>query len=249
MTELIYKGKPFSFNQDSEGFVNLTKLWEYEGRPAHRDPRQWARKEGRKFIEFIAKKESVPIGHILVTSMGRNGYTKAHWQVAVGYAKYLNPELHALVNQIFRERVEEYYDPELAFYRGRQRAVEAYKRQGWSDRDIAERLDQIQTRNNFTDTLKAHGVTENGYGQCTNAVYEGLFSRNTEQMKKALDLPRTANLRENLGRVERGAIQFAEILATDRIEKDDAQGNFQCAQRCGWEAQKVAKLLKDRNAA
>src|SRR5215203_3609283 len=108
MTDSIeYKGTPVHLAPDAQGFVNLTFLWNAEGRPENRDPRQWARKSGEDFIAHMALKLNVPIGHIIQTARGRRGFTKGHWQIALAYAKYLSPQLHELVNEVFKERVEE----------------------------------------------------------------------------------------------------------------------------------------------
>jgi len=247
---LEYKGVSVNLETDAQGFVNLTLLWNAEGRPENRDPRNWARgKAGSRFIEHIAKKLNVSKNHILQTARGKGGFSKAHWQVALAYAKYLSPQLHELVNEVFKERVEEETNPELAYYRGRERAVRGYRRRGWSDREIAERLDQIQERHRFTSTLKQHGVEGTGYAICTNGIYEPLLGGNARAIKAQLALKKNDRLRDNLPRVERGAITFAEVLASDSIDRDDARGTTDCYVHCYTEAQSVATLLKKRRRA
>ena len=74
--------------------------------------------------------------------------------------------------KLVRERREEESNPELAYTRGRQRAISTWKKRGFSDEDIAERLKGIEARHHFTDTLKAHGVTEpRQYAAITNEIY------------------------------------------------------------------------------
>ncbi|HEV7374956.1 MAG TPA: hypothetical protein VGN95_09585, partial [Pyrinomonadaceae bacterium] len=193
-----------------------------------------------------AEKQKVTKNHLLQIAPGKSGFTRAHWQIALAYAKYLSPQLHELVNEVFKERVEEEVSPELAYYRGRERAVRGYRRRGWSDEQIAERLDQIQERHKFTGTLKAHGVEGNGYAICTNGIYEPILGGNAEAKKAQLALKKNDRLRDHLPRVERAAIQFAETLASDTIEKDEAHGTPACYVRCSEEAKSVATLLRLR---
>ena len=53
-------------------------------------------------------------------------------------------------------RVDQMIDPELTF----QMAVEDYRRQGYSDKWIENRLKSIRTRNELTNEWKRSGVTE-----------------------------------------------------------------------------------------
>lgn len=242
-----YKGTLLRLEPDAHGFVNLTLLWNAEGRPENRDPKYWLRsKTAQRFIEHLAEKRKVTKNHLLNIAPGKSGFTKAHWQIALAYAKYLSPQLHELVNEVFKERVEEELNPELAYYRGRERAVRGYRRRGWSDEEIAERLDEIQERHKFTATLKQHGVEGNGYGICTNGIYEPILGKNAEAKKAQLALKKHERLRDHLPRVERAAIKFAETLASDSIEKEKAHGTSECYVRCSVEARSVARLLELR---
>ena len=44
--------------------------------------------------------------------MGRYGSTYAHWQIALAYAKYLDPELHIWCNEVVVDRFELMADPD-----------------------------------------------------------------------------------------------------------------------------------------
>lgn len=58
--------------------------------------------------------------------------------------------------EIGQQRIDQMIDPELTF----QMAVEDYRRQGYSDKWIENRLKSIRTRNELTDEWKRSGVTE-----------------------------------------------------------------------------------------
>lgn len=67
---------------------------------------------------------------LIKRTRGRSGGTYAHWQIAMAYSKYLSPELHHIVNAVFRERVQETIDPALGLIRSRKRAVRSWKAMG-----------------------------------------------------------------------------------------------------------------------
>ena len=58
--------------------------------------------------------------------------------------------------EVGRERIEETIDPELAF----DRAKETYRRKGYSDDWINQRMMAIRTRNTLTDEWKKRGVED-----------------------------------------------------------------------------------------
>jgi len=80
---------------------------------------------------------------VIQTRRGKGGGTWAHRRIALAYGAYLNPDLHALILKWAEERMEEEANPDLAYQRGRERAVEGYKRRGWSEERINQRLQGI----------------------------------------------------------------------------------------------------------
>lgn len=94
--------------------MSMTDLWKASGKDTVYKPIQWMRKSGNDFIDAVSKNLKVPVEHLLETSKGRTGGTFAHWQIALAYAKYLSPELHMHVNEVYKERLEETANPELS---------------------------------------------------------------------------------------------------------------------------------------
>jgi len=235
---------------DAQGFISLNDMWIAAGCPdGKQDPRQWTRKPrkiesgssgnisenggpGYEFINFIAQKHNVAADHICKPQRGKFGGTWAHWQVALAYAKYLSPEFHAWANQVIKDRIEEDHNPELGIERSRERAIENWRKQGKDDNYIVARIKGIDARNHFTDTLKNHNVSGFGYGNCTNNIYQPILGGKAGDIRKQRGLPEKANVRDNMSTVELGGVMFAEILAADKIKRENRQGNNSCSSAC-----------------
>lgn len=138
-------------------------------------------------------------------------------------------EFRGWAAKIVRERREEESSPELAYARGRQRAIAAWKKQGYSDQDVAERLKTIEARHQFTDTLKAHGVLKPvEFAIITNEIYLALHDATASELKERKGLSKTDNLRDHCSRVENAAHYLAEILASEDIRTNDLNGFDPC---------------------
>jgi hypothetical protein len=154
-------------------------------------------------------------------------------------------EFRGWAARIVRERREEENNPELALTRGRQRAINSWRKQGLSDSHIEERLEGIQKRLTFTDHLRNHGVTGFGYAQCTNAIYLGLFEATTVDLKKQKGISKTQNLRDFLDVDEVREIGISEDLAALRIKKKNVMGNNECAKVSFESAQSVRNFVNN----
>ena len=219
------------------------------------DPRRWSEKsrnivsgtsgktslverDGRQFIDSVAKNLNVAANDIYKTKRGKGGGTYAHWQIALAYAKYLSHELHMRVNETYMraqsgdvtlaaEIAEKQKDP---------------KKTEW----LAQRTKAIHARNVLTDTLSRHGVkTGVEIATCTNTVYRHLFHASAKELKEKRGLPEKANLRDNMSRIELAATEFAELLASERIETRNASGIKDCNKHCGQAARIVANAVSD----
>ncbi|HEY9827362.1 MAG TPA: KilA-N domain-containing protein [Stenomitos sp.] len=219
---------------DVQGFISLNDMWVAAGLPeGKRDPRRWKDEAGKEFIEFVANNLNVRVADIYKTQRGKHGGgTWAHWQIALAYAKYLSPEFHAWANQAIKDRIEEDHNPELGIERSRERAIENWRKQGKDNDYIAARIKGIDARNSFTGTLKNHNVSGFGYANCTDNIYIPILGGKAVDIRKQKDLPKKANVRDNMSTVELGGVMFAEILAADKIKRENRQGNNSCASAC-----------------
>ena len=120
-------------------------------------------------------------------------------------------------------------------------AVGKYLRQGRSQEWIETRLKGVITRRQFTDVLKAHGVTGAGYALCTDALNKGITGKSAKQLKAEL---RCANPRDAMDIVTVKALEFGEILSQHGIASTGANGNAQCKQVCDDAARRVRRVFE-----
>lgn len=154
-------------------------------------------------------------------------------------------EFRKFAATLVRERREEESNPELAYNRGRQRAVKAWKKQGFSDKEIFERLRAIEDRCGFTDVLKAHGVTEGThFGEITNAIYLELFGAKAPELKEQRGLTKKQRLRDSFSRVEVAANNLVEVMSSVGIEEKNLQGLHQCKTEAKENAKKVKRIFE-----
>lgn len=212
--------------KNDNGMVSLTDLWKQAGSPKNKRPIDWQEKESTKeFIDALSLTFSSAKKALLKTKRGNGAGTYAHKSLALAYAKYLDPKLHALVNEVFFERVEEEKNPDLIV----DRAINTYSKKGLSPEWISKRLTGKGIRNEFTSTLKKHGVVGDGYQRCTNAMYIELYGSDANGVREKKGIPQKANIRENMSLLELQAISFTEALAKEDIEKNRKYGNEECA--------------------
>lgn len=219
---------------------SLTDLWKLAGSDNSKRPIDWQKKESTKeLIEAMQVMFSSGKIPLLKTKRGKGAGTYAHKSIALSYAKYLDPKLHILVNEVFFERIEEEKNPDLAIERG----MRNYEKRGMSPQWITKRLHAKGIRNEFTSTLKKHGVMGDGYRRCTNAMYIALYGKDATGIREKLNLPKDGNIRERMSTVELAAISLAESLATDDIERNRRYGNEECAVTSNNAARQVANSV------
>jgi len=243
LTVNIADGIVLNFRK-SDDLISLTDIWKASGKNKNHQPYEWIRKEGSAFIDYITNTASQSV---LKTVKGKQGGTYAHWQIAVAYAKYLSSELHAAVNQAFKERLEEEQDPNLAISRGVERAVKAYQRMGRDEKWISKRLYIKDGRIYFSSILSERDCDGRGIGMITNTQYQELFGAKAPELKERKGLQKNDNLRDHMSRLELAKIGLAEEMAIDRIEKDNAMGQWSCNKRAKAAAKSVRKAVDDFN--
>ena len=142
--------------------------------------------------------------------------------------------------QVGAERIHQMQDPEL----GIQQSLQDYKRLGYSDIWINQRLKSIEIRKDLTDQWKAHGVEDGtGYATLTDIIYNtwaGLTAREYKHLKGL----KQENLRDNMTNEELVMNMLAE-LTTSNITKEEHPETMSEHARVAERGGSVAKVAKE----
>lgn len=96
--------------------------------------------------------------------------------------------------QIAKERLDQLQDPELSI----EQAMADYKRLGYSDNWINQRLKSIEIRKDLTDEWKRHGLQEGvQFATLTDIIYKTWADKTAKEYKKFKGLKKE-NLRDNM---------------------------------------------------
>lgn len=230
MSNNILRHNGFELDFSEGKMISLTQLWKMMGSPSNQDVAQWKRlPETEKLVVQIAKEYNMGKSHVMKSKRGKGGETFAHYKLAIEYAGYLSVELRSLFLGWIKDRIEEESNPELAVKRGQDRAIAQWRKQGKSEEWIDTRLKGIGNRHTFTDSLQEHGVTKSfEFAGCTNAIYEPILGGTAKDIKTQRNLPAKQSLRDGMTRAELAAVQLAEIIASERMDKESSHGFDQC---------------------
>ena len=240
----VHNGISVELDQD---FINLTKLWEMAGRPESQTPTKWRLLPGTDTLlaQILAEKgtnKNVGLSDVFKVTRGRNGKTLAHWKLALDYAGYLSPALKSQFYDWVKERIEEESNPELAYKRGRQRAVKGWQKQGHDQEWIQQRIEGLESRIQFTDTLKEHGIkAPHEYAICTNEIYKPLLGGTAKEVKQQRGITK---IRDGLSRVELMAVGLAEALASEKMDSHDARSFNECRHICSDSSKRVNRVFE-----
>jgi hypothetical protein len=227
--------------------ISLNDLWKAAGEPANKDPRQWSRlPQTEEFLIEVASKLNVGKSHIIKTKRGKGGGTWGHWQIALEYARYLSPELAIWTNQVVKERLEEERSPELAYSRGRERAIKGWQKQGKSEQWIAVRLKSIDATKQNVKVLGCHGHDSMVFPMCADATNVAIIGMKAKEFKAVNNLPASARTRDHLSEIQLLEIALTNAVSTQRIEEQDIYGNEKCACVHSVVGQRVANAVNMR---
>ena len=91
------------------------------------------------------------------------------------------------------------------------RAVNYYRKRGYSDKWIEERLKGILSRNKLTDIWKESGITKDyEYGILTNEIYQEIFGMKASEYKVYKNI-RKESLRDNMTDIEVALTNLGEV--------------------------------------
>jgi hypothetical protein len=158
---------------------SLTDLWRAAGSPEHREPWNWARFEGKRYLETLAAtlhvtwspenlcdtqvfapadhvspEETVGDTHLFETRRGRGGGTWGHQLVGLEYARYLSPALSIACNQFLLDYWRgghQIPDPRVAALEQRVAALEQARQPAQETLTITVSLDPSERINVMRD--------------------------------------------------------------------------------------------------
>lgn len=130
--------------------------------------------------------------------------------------------------RVASERLDQLQDPELSI----QQAMMDYKRLGYSDNWINQRLKSIEIRKDLTDQWKLHNVEEGvQYATLTDIIYRQWAGKTAKEYKQFKGLKKE-NLRDNMTNEELVLNMLAELSTTSITKSKNPQtleDNMQCA--------------------
>ena len=142
--------------------------------------------------------------------------------------------------QMGKERIDEIFDPEIAI----NRAVEYYRKRGYDDKWIKNRLTGIVDRLKLTDVWKESGITKDyEYGILTNEIYKSWSGMKASEYKEYKNI-RKESLRDNMTDIEVVLTDLGEVATRELVKKHKPYGlkeNKEIAKRGG----KIAKNTRN----
>lgn len=143
--------------------------------------------------------------------------------------------------KVGRERIDQMVDPELSV----EQALKDYRRLGYSEDWINQRLKSIEIRKDLTDQWGKHGVEQGQeYAVLTDIIYQTWAGKTTKEYKELKGLKKE-NLRDNMTNEELVLNMLAELSTTSITKSRNPQGleeNADCAIAGG----DVARVARER---
>lgn len=143
--------------------------------------------------------------------------------------------------RVASERLDQMQDPELSI----EQAMMDYKRLGYSDNWINQRLKSIEIRKDLTDQWKLHNVEEGiQYANLTDIIYQRWAGKSAKEYKRFKGLKKE-NLRDNMTNEELVLTMLAE-LSTTSITKAKNPQTLDENMRCAADGGNVARVAKEQ---
>ncbi len=143
--------------------------------------------------------------------------------------------------QVASQRIDQMQDPELSI----DQAIIDYKRLGYSDAWINQRIKSIEVRKELTDEWKRTGVQEGlEYASLTDIITREWSGFTTKQFKQFKGLKKE-NLRDNMTNLEIALNILAEASATELSKQRDPKG-FNAQTQVAKDGGSVAKAARNQ---
>lgn len=143
--------------------------------------------------------------------------------------------------QVASQRIDQMQDPEQSI----DQAIVDYKRLGYSDAWINQRIKSIEVRKELTDEWKRTGVQEGlEYASLTDIITREWSGFSTKQYKQFKGLKKE-NLRDNMTNLEIALNILAEASATELSKQHDPKG-FNAQKKVAKDGGSVAKAARNQ---
>ena len=147
--------------------------------------------------------------------------------------------------EVASTRIDQLQDPELSI----EQAIADYRRLGYSEAWINQRIKSIEVRKELTDEWKRTGVKEGvEYATLTDIITQQWSGFTTKEYKQYKDLKKE-NLRDNMTNLEMAFNILAEASTTELSKQCDPQGmeeQKKVAKEGGSVAKVARKQLEDQ---
>ncbi len=143
--------------------------------------------------------------------------------------------------QVGKERIDEAYDPEITI----NRALDTYRKKGYSEEWINQRLKTIDIRKEFTDELKEKGIEKSkDFAILTNILTQAWSGYSVKEYKKLKGLKKE-NLRDNMTNMELVLNMLAETSSTEISKSKNSKG-FKEVEDSVKKGGNIAKIAKEQ---
>lgn len=143
--------------------------------------------------------------------------------------------------QVGRERIDEAYDPEITI----NRALDTYRRKGYPEAWINQRLKAIDIRKEFTDELQEKGInSRKDFAALTNILTQTWSGYTVKEYKNLKGLKKES-LRDNMTNMELVLNMLAETSSTE-ISKSKKEKGFKEAQDSVIDGGNIAKTAREQ---
>lgn len=143
--------------------------------------------------------------------------------------------------KVGQERLNQMQDPELGIVQ----AVKDYKRLGYSEKWINQRLRSIEIRKELTDEWQRSGVTEDkDFAALTDIISQAWSGMTTCEYKKMKGLHKES-LRDNMTNIELALNILAEATTTEYSKASNPKG-IKASAKIAKEGGEVAKVAREK---
>lgn len=141
--------------------------------------------------------------------------------------------------QVTSERIDQLQDPELSI----NQAMMDYKRLGYSDNWINQRIKSMEVRKELTDEWQRNGINGTQYASLTDIITQEWSGRTTKEYKQFKGLKKE-NLRDNMTNLELALNTLAEASTAEISKQKNPKGFNQNAKvaKSGGSVAKAARM-------